>query len=337
MFCGSEVAAAVIPQPKFITRGVILRPEDLSLGDWPERARRAGLTTIGMHPWPGPLMNWIRKDAGMQFLEKCRTLGLEVEYELHAMGSLLPRKLFDKNPEMFRMNATGQRTPVGNCCLSNERAMEIIAQSAQQVAQVLRPTTGRYFLWGDDMQSWCQCPSCRGLSPSDQALKVANTLCGSIRRQDSHAQVAHLAYQWTLPPPTQIKPVEGIFLEYAPERRHDVPFETQKAEPRPAVVARAQGASMLIDTLDANLKLFPRDTAQVLEYWIDVSRFMGQQHSKERVRLPWNRDVFLADLASYRRRGIRHITSFACRVDAEYLKKFGDPSFIAEYGEGLSQ
>ena len=94
---------------------------------------------------------------------------------------------------------------------------------------------------------------------------------------------------------------------------------------------------MLIDTLDANLKLFPRDTAQVLEYWIDVSRFMGQQHSKERVRLPWNRDVFLADLASYRRRGIRHITSFACRVDAEYLKKFGDPSFIAEYGEGLSQ
>ena len=38
----------------FVTRGVVLTPEDLSLGDWPERAKRAGLTTIGIHHQNSP-------------------------------------------------------------------------------------------------------------------------------------------------------------------------------------------------------------------------------------------------------------------------------------------
>ena len=33
----------------FATRGVVLVPSDLSLADWPERAKEAGLTTIALH------------------------------------------------------------------------------------------------------------------------------------------------------------------------------------------------------------------------------------------------------------------------------------------------
>ena len=87
--------------------------------------------------------------------------------------------------------------------------------------------------------------------------------------------------------------------------------------------------------LDANLQVFPRDTAQVLEYWLDVSRFSGWK--RPGVKLPWNKEVFLADVETYRQRGIRHITSFAAWIDADYRQRFNDLSFIAEYGEGLGR
>ena len=100
-------------EPAFLTRGVVLVPEDLTLTDWPERAKRAGLTTIGIHHQNSPqaVIDWIRTDAGQRFLDSCGKLGLEVEYELHAMKELLPRSLFAKNPEFFRMDDKGNRNP----------------------------------------------------------------------------------------------------------------------------------------------------------------------------------------------------------------------------------
>jgi hypothetical protein len=104
----------------FVTRGVLLLPEDLTLTDWPEGAKNAGLTTIGIHHQNSPraVMDWVGNDAGQRFLEQCRKVDLAVEYELHAMKELLPRSLFQKNPELFRMNDKGQRTPDCNCCVS---------------------------------------------------------------------------------------------------------------------------------------------------------------------------------------------------------------------------
>src|SRR5262249_7404633 len=93
----------------FQSRGVVLVPEDLSLTDWPERAKRAGLTTIGLHhsTWPQEVIKVVQSDQGQRFLVNCRELGLEVEYELHAMRHLLPRELFAKNKTFFRMNDQG--------------------------------------------------------------------------------------------------------------------------------------------------------------------------------------------------------------------------------------
>ena len=86
--------------------------------------------------------------------------------------------------------------------------------------------------------------------------------------------------------------------------------------------------------LDANLEVFPRETAQVLEYWLDVSRLSGWK--RPAVKLPWDKDVLIADLESYRRRGIRHVTSFACFIDADYIKLHGDPQpALADYGQAL--
>ena len=165
----------------------------------------------------------------------------------------------------------------------------------------------------------------RGLSPSEQALVIENRLCRALRTFDPKAQLAHLAYSNTLSPPKQIKPAEGIFLEYAPiSRRYDIPYEQQK------------GPNDLdgLPALDANLEVFPTETAQVLEYWLDVSRF--SRWKRPAVKLPWNKEVFLADIETYRKRGIRHMTTFAAWIDADYQQRFGDLGFLGEYGEGLS-
>ena len=58
--CGPE------PRPAFMTRGVVLVPEDLTLYDWPERAQRAGLTTIALHHGSSPtaVVRAVQSDAG---------------------------------------------------------------------------------------------------------------------------------------------------------------------------------------------------------------------------------------------------------------------------------
>ncbi len=309
----------------FSTRGVVLVPEDLTLADWPERAKRAGLSTIGIHHQnsPGAVIRCIESEAGQRFLARCRQLGIEVEYELHAIKELLPRDLFPKAPELFRLNDQGQRTPDANLCVHSQRALEIVGHNTLAVAKRLHPTTGRYFYWGDDGRPWCRCPKCRELSPAEQALVVENHICQTLRTSDPKAQVAHLAYSNTLRPPRQVKPVPGVFLEYAPiRRRYDLPYAQQDPN-------RGDGLS----ALDANLAVFPRETAQVLEYWLDVSRF--SRWKRPGVKLPWKKDVFLADLETYRRRGIRHVTTFAAWIDADYHKRFGSLEFLDQYGAGL--
>ena len=311
----------------FKTRGVVLVPEDLTLEDWPERAQRAGLTTVALHHQNSPkaVANLIQSDQGQQFLETCRQLRLEVEYELHAMKELLPRDLFAQDSSLFRTNEQGERRPDANLCVHSRRALEIVGERAAALAKLLRPTTSRYFFWGDDGQPWCRCAKCRELSDSDQALLLENHVYKVLREQDDKALLAHLAYSRTLTPPKQVKPEKGVFLEYAPiNRRYEIAYSQQ--------TDRAQMDGL--HALDANMQVFHYETAQVLEYWLDVSRF--SKWKKPTVKLPWNKKVFIEDLDTYYSRGIRHITTFAVWTDADYLKRYGEPTFIAEYGAGLS-
>jgi hypothetical protein len=68
--------------------------------------------------------------------------------------------------------------------------------------------------------------------------------------------------------------------------------------------------------------VFPQLTAQVLEYWLDVSRF--SKWKRPAVELPWNEGVFLQDAEAYAQLGIRQVTTFAVWTDADYLKHFGE-------------
>jgi hypothetical protein len=148
-----------------------------------------------------------------------------------------------------------------------------------------------------------------------------------------------------LPAPRQVRPDDGVFLEFAPIDRaygaiNDpsyngspgsgvfVPLKNRNFRFRTQDYSNGQ----LLDFLDANLEVFPKATAQVLEYWTDVSVVSRKKPARQQ---PFDATVISADLIEYRQRGITQMTSFAVWVDADYAHLHGEPAFIQDYGNLL--
>ena len=321
------------PAPdRFQTVGIILYPWEVAApgADWPARAAAAGVTTIGLHAARrlGPLLEFIPSPAGRRFLADCRAHGVAVEYELHAVGSLLSRELFYRDETLFRADPSGRRTADFNLCSSNPEALRIVAERAREVAAVLAPTTGRYFYWTDDAGEKCHCPRCRDLSFTDQAVLTENAIVTALReRVDPSATLAHLAYHETLTPPAAVEPHPALFLEFAPIRRdHAVPLDADGPIPEdvrhPGDWMPPTNAAYL-ELLDRNLAAFPAASAQVLEYYLDASYFARwRRPAKE---LPFDAAVVRADAALLAARGVGHLTTFALWLDADHERRFGRP------------
>lgn len=310
----------------FQARGIVLIPDDFSLPAWPETAAAADLNVMGLHAVPpAHPIDLLRAETMQSVVARCVALGLEVEYELHALYDLLPRALYDRNPDLFRMDESGERVPDWNLCPSSPEALEVIGENAVTLSRQLTPTTHRYYYWPDDGRPWCRCPQCRGLNDADQALLATNTILRALRAFDPQARAAALAYHPTLEPPTQVRPEEGCFLEFAPiERQWDRPITDRTIESH----------ARLLDALDAVIAWFGVDEhAQVLEYWMDSSRHSGWKRPP--VKIPWHPNVLAADLEFYASKGFRRVTSFGCWLDREYVDLHGQPP-IAEYGAAFS-
>lgn len=315
----------------FEMRGVVLTTKELAEVDWVSLAASNGLNTIGTHITPSEVVAFLSTPEGRRFRKDCKRNGIAVEHQLHAMGELLPRDLFEEAPSMFRMDSTGQRTTDYNCCAHSEKALEIIAENAAKLAKVLHPDNHRYYFWLDDNVPTCYCERCREYSPSEQALLIENRMLKEIRKVDPKAKLAHLAYSMFMEPPVKVKPEEGIFLEFAPiYRSWEVPLtETEALCPRGYPVTNGDN----LRWLEENLKVFPADDAVVLEYWLDVSLF--SRWKRPAVQLPWKGDVCSSDLATYASYGIKNVTSFAVYMDAGYFECFPSTLPIEEYGQML--
>lgn len=311
----------------FQMKGVVLSVEDLETVDWPKIAKENGINSIGTHISPSQVLEFMRSEKGKTFLDECAAYGIDVEHQLHAMGELLPRSLFEEDSTMFRMDKSGRRVTDFNCCAHSEKALGLIASNAAALAKELPATNHRYYLWLDDNSEPCFCPSCSEYSASDQALIIENKMIEAIRKVDPEASLAHLAYQRTMVPPEKVKPSEGIFLEFAPiERQWDRPLSDLDAPGRKGRMSHKE----VMDLLEANLKVFPSETAVALEYWLDVSLASGWK--KPAVRLPWHPDVFKSDLETYKSYGIRNITSFAVYMDSTYFNSYPERGNLNDYG-----
>lgn len=306
------------------TRGAVVMASDVTSWPWVEHAARANLTTLALHGSPKDNAAFLASEPGQAFVRACTANKIAIEHEFHAANELLPRELFGKDPSLFRMNDAGERTPDANLCVSSPHALDLVCENAVRIAAETPPSTGRFYFWPDDGQPMCRCPRCRDLPDSDQTLLLENAILRSLKKDIPEATLAHLCYQRTLPAPTQVRPESGIFLEFAPIGRDSARRIGDTSIPEHA---------KLMECLTANLVVFGAASAQVLEYWLDVSRFSGWKR-ETLTAIPWNRDVYLDDLQTYAKAGIRHITAFACWIDGEYVKRFGEPP-LADYGDGL--
>ncbi len=314
---------------KVAKRGIVLYPSDLtSFGckTWVEMAHDAGLNVIGLHSDTRletlpKLKAFLESENGTVFLAECEKYKIEVEYEQHILRELLPRDLFDEHPEFFRVDKEGKRNGDYNMCFTSKEAMEIVKKNAVEMAHWIRPTSHRYFFWTDDVQLYCNCPECGQYSPSEQVLLYENAVLEALKEYDSEATVAHLAYVETIVPPKKVKPLPGVFLEFAPiQRDYTKPLDAK-----------------LVTHLKNNLEIFPPETAHILEYWLDVSMFSGWNRDNL-VKVSCTKEQCRRDVELYERLGIKSITTFGAWINKVYEENFGEEysrKIVREYGEAL--
>lgn len=311
-------------------RGIVVYPSDIiSVGvkNWVEMADKSGLNVIGIHADTRletlpKLRTFLENEKGKLFLSECKKRNILVEYELHILRELLPRELHNQHPEFFRMDEDGKRQQEYNMCFTSEPALDIVANNAVEMAKWLKPTSHRYFFWTDDVQYYCHCDKCRVYTPSEQTLLYENAMYKALKEFDPGASVAHLAYVKTLGAPEKIKPETGVFLEYAPIRRdYNQPLMEDH-----------------LKQLEDNLKVFPPETAHVLEYWLDISMFSDWKKDDLK-EAPWKKAQCERDFILYTGLGMRSITTFGAWINADYIQKFGQKNtetLLAEYGEVIN-
>lgn len=299
---------------------ILIHPEELSK-KWIDRMADAGITVLGIHPWGGKeaartlleLTETLQKPDYRALLDYAAARGLEIEYEVHAAGYLMPRDLFDAHPDYFRMNEEGERVSDWNFCVSNTEAMELVARRAARLADLLYRNNGKFYFWMDDKShAHCHCPKCRALSASDQQLTVINAMQREIRKTIPEAQMAYLAYCSSIDLPTRVRPDPGVFLEYAPFEKY---------------VAKSENAAELIERefqmIGPLIDFFGKENAKVLEYWYDNSLYSHwKKPPKPFAPKP---DAIRDDIAFYRSRGFDSIATFGCFLGEDYEALYGEP------------
>ncbi len=297
---------------------LIIHPEELNK-KWIDRLTQNNVDVLGIHPRGGgeshdsliELLEALERKEFLYLLDYAISKGLEIEYEIHGANYLLPRELYDKNPDFFRMNKHGIRTPDYNFCISSDDAMEIIYTNTAKLVKKLYGSSDNYYIWLDDAKdTCCHCDKCSAISPSDQQMIVLNNMLDAIKTYNKNARLAYLAYYKTITPPKIIKPDKGIFLEYAPIER-DMASDVSKMP------------SCEINNIKDLVLLFGRENAKCLEYWLDNSYFTRREGHL--TRLNPDNEMIKRDFEFYQSLGFDYISSFACLMGEEYEKLYGEP------------
>ena len=294
---------------------LLIHPHEFSKS-WVERMVKNKIPTLGFHPVGGKkacesLKDLIKRCSQKDFrdlVDYAIDQGIQIEYEMHSMSYLLPREMIVEKPEWFRINKDGERTDHCNCCASNDDALDFIAERAAELAKSLYKSSDRYFFWLDDTKNAaCYCDKCKGMSASDQQLKILNHILRRLKKDNPNAKLAYLAYFECIKAPEKVKPEKGIFLEYAPyERDFHKPIEGNEQQ----------------KYLPELLKVFDKDTAKVLDYWYDNSLFSEYKEVPKEFSV--DKDALYADFKYYRKLGFNDIGSFACYFGDDYTKLYGE-------------
>jgi len=301
---------------------MLIHPDELSK-TWIDRLANAGIGTVGIHPRGGKkaheslenLLEIMKTSKYRSLIDYAKSRGLEVEYEFHAIGYLLPRTLFDTHPEYFRVSKDGVRTGEYNFCVSNPEALQLVAKNAAELAASLYKSSHAFYFWLDDGRDLkCHCPLCKHLSASDQQIIVLNSMLREIKKKIPDARMAYLAYMDTVVPPTGTDIEDGIFLEYAPFAKYTAKKDNTK------LIEKEK--EMMIPLMG----VFDRHPRKVLEYWYDNSLFSKWKKPPQKFIL--DEAAMLSDIAEYKKTGFDSISTFACFLGEDYQVLHGNIDII---------
>ena len=302
-------------------KNILIHPEELNK-KWIDKMADGGIKILGIHPHGGgkaveslkDLLVKLETKEYRELIDYAVERGLEIEYEMHAARNLMPAELFESHPEYFRTMANGERTPNLNFCVSNPEALALVAKNAAELARKLYKSRPVFYFWLDDAYNChCKCEKCKNLSPSDQQLIACNAMLAEIRKYIPEAKFAYLAYQDTLEVPENVKPDEGIFLEYAPIEKY------KNTAPERIEVER----NMLLKQAE----YFSWKDSKVLEYWLDNSLFSGWKKPPKEFKA--DDEKIRKEVAEYASLGFEIVSTFGCFLGEDYEELYGEPDISA--------
>jgi hypothetical protein len=266
---------------------------------WVIWAARNRYNTIFIHTIPnefggGAAPAWQWRALAPQVLPLLQERSMTIELGGHGLPALLPRHLFKTMPDAFRME-NGRRTPQYNLCPSSPAARREVQRNARRYF-LDHPGYDVYHVWADDIPGggWCSCPSCQGLSPSDQLLRATNWVAEALAQVAPAAQLSFIAYMDTETPPKQTQPLPNVCLLWAPRTRC---YAHATDDPACPVNTPAYP-----DNLRAQIAYFAQAEAappRVFEYYTDAILF--------KFLLPPFSRVMQRDLAFYARAGVHTV------------------------------
>lgn len=190
-------------------RGIIIHSQDCN-EYWAKRLKKSTLNIVGVHPEGGIeahksmelAIKMLETKEWAAFASSLEKANIGIEYEMHAVSWMLDRELFNKNPEMFRMDENNNRTPEFNLCVSNKNALEHIKERSSFLAKIFKPTTNKYYFWVDDVATAaCHCSECCKYTPSEQVMIITNAIAEGLESTNPLAKQSFLAYYATLETP----------------------------------------------------------------------------------------------------------------------------------------
>ena len=233
------------------------------------------------------------KDADVPAI--LRRLGFRKEIGGHGMSACLPRDLYKKHPELFRMfqpeDFGGKRMSDSNFCISDPRTQQIVEENfAKKVAQHAADGYYAVHAWADDLPGggWCMCSRCRSMEGTDQSQLTMNIEARAIRNAGLRLRVPAIAYHDTMFPSETIDPDPLCFLLFAPrERCYAHAIDDPKC---------ARNATYFRALRDWTRRYAKNDDAHTFEYYNDKVLYRGHT--------PYLPEVIIGDADCYEKHGI---------------------------------
>ena len=131
---------------------------------------------------------------------------------------LRPSTYFDKHPEWFS-EINGKRKKYGTqLCLSNIEMRKFFIKKVREKL-IANPKFKVISITQNDNKNYCTCPNCQKLAQkygnrqSGVMLDFVNSIAGELKNEFPNIAFETFAYQYTLPPPVNIKALPNVIVK----------------------------------------------------------------------------------------------------------------------------